>query len=86
MRTFQTIHLRCFHVLVKDERTGETIEDTIIFTKGQLRAAQIVGQSSKELIHRTYNREGFAVLAVGKATKAEVELDLEDLFNEAVGE
>lgn len=82
MKTYQTIHLRRFDVLVKDERTGVTNEDTIVFTKQQLQAAQLVGQSSKELIHRAYGREGYTVLDIGKARKLEVSLDLDGLFCE----
>lgn len=82
MRTYQTIHLRRFDILVKDERTGVTSEDTIVFTKQQLQAAQLVGQSSKELIYRAYNKAGYTVLDIGKARKLEVPLDLEGLFCE----
>ena len=86
MRTFQDILLRGFDVRVKDERTGEVKEDVIILTKQQLQAAQMVGQSSKELISRTDYREGFTVLDIGKARKVTAELDLEGLYSEAVEE
>lgn len=84
MKTYEKIHLRAFDVRIRDERTGKTREDVIVFTKQQLQAAQVVGQSSKELIYRAYNREGFTVLDTGKAKKATAELDLEGLFQEAV--
>ena len=84
MKTFYSVHLRAFDVRVKDERTGEVKEDVIVLTKQQLQAAQIVGQSSKELISRTYNREGFTVLDIGKARKVTTTLDLEGLYSEAV--
>lgn len=83
MKTYQEIQLRAFDVRIRDERTGEEMEDTIVFTKTQLQAAQVVGQSSKELIYRAYNRAGFTVLDVGKAHKAEARLDLEGLYREA---
>ena len=86
MKTYQTINLRQFTVQIKDNRTGVISEDVIVFTKQQLQAAQAVGQSSKELIYRAYNRAGFTVLDIGKARKAAAELDLEGLFLEAVGE
>ena len=63
----------------------ETKEDTIVFTKGQLQAAQLVGQSSKELICRAYNRAGYTVLDIGKARKQVVSLDLEGLYLEQEG-
>ena len=83
MKTHQTITLRRFDVRIKDERTSEEKEDTIVFTKDQLRAAQIVGQSSKELIARQYNRAGYTVLEIGKARRATATLDLDGLFGEA---
>lgn len=86
MTTHQNIHLRRFTVQIKDERTGETRQDTIVLSKQQLQAAQLCGQSSKELIYRAYNRKGFTVLDIGKARKVTVELNLEGLFREAVGE
>ena len=62
MRTYQTIQLRRFNIQIMDKRTGKTREDVIVLTKQQLQAAQVVGQSSKELICRYYNRAGFTVL------------------------
>ena len=44
--------------------------------KRQLQAAQLVGQSSNELIFRIYNRQGFYVLNIGKPIKREVRVDL----------
>jgi len=84
MQTYQTIQLWAFDVRIRDERTGEEREDVIVFTKRQLRVAQIVGQSSKELICRAYSRAGYSVLDIGKARKAEAKLDLEGLYREAV--
>lgn len=84
MTTHQNIHLRRFTVQIKDERTGETRQDTIVLSKQQLQAAQLCGQSSKELICRYYNREGFTVLDIGKAEKRTIPLDLEGVFIEVV--
>ena len=85
MRTAHLLLLRRFDVRIKDERTGETKEDAITFTKDQLRAAQLVGQSSKELICRAYNRAGYTVLDIGKARKQTATLDLEGLYFEQEG-
>lgn len=81
MKTIQKIHLRAFDVRIRDERTREEREDVIVLTKQQLQAAQVVGQSSKELIYRTYNRAGFTVLDIGKAVKREAALDLDRLYS-----
>lgn len=75
-----TLYLRRFAVTVRDERTGETREDHITISKGQLQAAQTVGQSSKELIYRHYNRKGYKVLDIGKAEKRAVGVDLDKLY------
>ena len=82
--TYQTIHLRRFTVQIRDERTGETRQDAIVLSKEQLQAAQLCGQSSKELIYRRFNRAGFTVLDIGKAEKRTIQLDLESGVIEAV--
>ena len=70
------INVRVFPVSLRDERTGAVSMDTVVLTKGQLRAAQTVGQSSKELICRIFSREGYRVLDIGKAVKRTIPLDL----------
>lgn len=86
MKTTATMFLRAFTVRIQDQRTGETKEDVIVFSKHQLQAAQIIGQSSKQLIYRAYNAKGYTVLDIGKADKVEVELDLYGLYQGAVGD
>ena len=85
MKTTATMYLRAFTVRIQDQRTGETSEDVIVFDKAQLQAAQVIGQSSKELIFRAYNEKGYTVLDIGKADKQEIELDLYGLYQGAVG-
>lgn len=80
MKTTMKITLRAFPVKIQDTRTGEIKEDKIVLTKEQLHAADLVGQSSKELITRLYNREGYKVLEIGKAAKQSGELDLEAAY------
>lgn len=84
METTMSIYLRAFPVRIKDMHTGEELENTIVLTKQQLQAAQTIGQSSKELICRAYNAKGYSVLDIGKANKQEVEINLYDLYREAV--
>lgn len=86
MKTTATMYLRAFTVRIQDQRTGETKEDVIVFSKHQLQAAQIIGQSSKQLIYRAYNAQGYTVLDIGKADKVEADLDLYGLYREAVGD
>ena len=70
------IQVRVFPVLIKDERTDGVDEDSIVLTKEQLQAAGVVGQSSKELIYRLYNRRGYKVLAIGKPIKKTITVDM----------
>ena len=66
---------------LRDERTGEITQSNIILDKQRLQAAQMVGQSSKELIHRFYNRQGFRVLEIGTPERRSLNLSLEDLWD-----
>lgn len=82
MKTYHEITVRVFPVHIRDERTGETTTDEIALTKEQLQAAQLVGESSKELIYRIYNRAGFYILDIGKAVKATLTVDLMTTYRE----
>ena len=80
MNTSITIEVRCFPVAIRDERTGEVSQDHIVLDKRQLQAEQLVGQSSKELIQRIYNRQGFWVLEIGKAERRSISVNLNELW------
>ena len=83
LKTTMTVQLRRFDVLVEDQRTRETREESIVFTLEQLHAAQLVGPSSKELILRAFGRQGYKVLDIGRAERREATLRLDGLFWEA---
>ena len=76
MKNEITIQVRTYPVTIRDQRTGDQREDLLPLDKRQLQAAQLVGQSSNELIYRIYNRQGFRVLDIGKPIKREVRVDL----------
>lgn len=80
MKNSITIEARRFHVVIRDSASGEVIMDTITLSKQQLQAAQLVGQSSKELICRLYQRQGCKVLDIGKAEKKTLTVDLDVLW------
>lgn len=80
MKTNTTIYVRAFAVKVHDRLTDEITQDTVVLTKEQLQAAQLVGQSSKELIARICGRAGYDVVEIGKAEKREMLLNLEELY------
>ena len=79
MHTELNVHLRAFHIRVSDPTYGERGE-VIVLDKSQLQAAQLVGQSSKELIDRICEKAGVSVLEIGKAEKCTVTLNLEELY------
>ena len=76
MKTNITIEARRFPLELMDERTGCASLEYIVLDKRQLQAAQMVGQSSKELIRRIYNRQGFRVLEIG------TDLNLDELWKQ----
>lgn len=80
MKTYVNISVRAFPVRIRDQRTGEVKPDVIILDKARLQAAQTVGIDSRELIYRTYNRQGFYVLDIEKPFKAEITVDLEEMY------
>lgn len=80
MKTNLTIQTRAFAVQIKDLRTGEEKADLIVLDLEALHMAQQMGESSHELIHRTYNRQGYKVLDIGKAIKRTITLDLKELY------
>ena len=70
------IPVRLFSLIVKDERTGMMEQDTIVLTKEQLHACQVVGQSATDLIFRIYNRQGYKVLSISTPANKEIRVDL----------
>lgn len=80
MKTIFELHLRAFPVQLLDRDTGSITDDVIVLEKKHLQAAQLVGESSKELIHRLYGRMGQEVLEIGKPERMEVPLDLQELY------
>ena len=76
------INLRQFPVIAHDHRDGQEKRITVTVAKNQLQAAQIVGQSSKELIERLCDRQGYSVLEIGKPSKVAVTVDLDKLVEQ----
>ena len=81
-----TMQARAYSVTVEDQRSGEKSVELIALDKQQLQAAQIVGQSSNELIYRLFNRQGYKVLDIGKPVQKEIVVDLTELYREAVSD
>lgn len=75
------IHLLRFYVRVWDAATETNREEPITLTKDQLRAAGLIGLSSKEIITRICERRGLQVLEIGKAKRRTVSIDLDELWD-----
>ena len=82
MKNQITIHVRNFPVIINDKESGEPRVIQVPVTKQQLQAAQTVGQSSKELIKRMCERQGYEVREIGKLDKLPIAFDLADLVNQ----
>ena len=82
MKNTITMHLRQFPVLAHDHRTGQEEAITVTVTKYQLRAAGLVGQSSKELIERLAEKQGYTVIEIGKPDKVAIPVDLDKLVEQ----
>lgn len=82
MNTTYDLTIRAFPVKIEDERTGEVLNDTIVLDKQRLQAAQLIGESSKEIIQRIYHRQGYKVLDIGKPDKLTVKMNLDRIYEE----
>ena len=80
MKNAISIEVRRFPVLVWNTQANRIEEHSATVSKQQLQAAQLVGQSSKELISRLFEREGMKALVIGKAERKSIVLDLETLW------
>lgn len=76
------ITVRAFPVLAYDTRTGTDEAITVTLTRQQLQAAQICGQSSRELIKRMCGRQGYSVIEIGIPSKQTVTVDLDKLVQD----
>jgi len=86
MKNTIKIPVRAYVVKIKDARTGERTEDTIILTKEQLHAGGLIGMTDEEIIYRTYNRLGYRIMGIQQPVKADLSVDLEQLYRDHVAE
>lgn len=82
-----TIHLRRFCAALRNQESGEEVTVFITLDKTQLQAAQVVGESSKELIQRFAAQNGYELLnIVGKPGKLSVTVPLDELWRRSTEE
>ena len=80
MKTEKMITVRAYPVEIRDERTGEKTKDTIVLDKAMLQAGAMVGLGDEDIIFRLYNRKGYRVFEIGKPVKADLSVNLDDLY------
>ena len=85
MKTTTSVKALAYPVRIMDKRAGEQMDDTVVLDKSWL---QICGKldiaDDKQLIYRIYNAKGYVVLDIGKRSKIQLTVDLEDLYNKQV--
>jgi len=85
MRTTTKINAFAYPVLLKDLRTGEYLEDTIVLPKEWLQICGSDGlniSDDKHLIFRAYNTRGYEVIEIGKRRSIQLSIDLERAYRE----
>lgn len=80
MKTEIKITVRAYPVEIRDERNGEILRDTLVLDKAMLQAGAMVGLGDEDIIFRLYNRKGYRVLEIGKPVKADLSVDLLELY------
>ena len=81
MKTEMRIPVRAYSVTLRDTRTGEVMNDTIVLEKSRIQAAALFDMGDEDIIYRIYNRQGYRVLEIGKPQKVELVIDLEKVFS-----
>lgn len=79
VKTSINIEARRFRVTVANSN-NESMCKYIVLSKEQLRSAQVVGQSSKELIYRICERSGYHVIDIDKPERKTLTVDLAELW------
>lgn len=85
MRTTTEIKAFAYPVQLKDHRTGERSQDTIVIPQEWLQICGSEGlniQDDKHIIFRAYNIRGYEVLEIGKRTKLSLTVDMEQLYHD----
>lgn len=83
MKNELSVSIRAYPVRIRDNRTGQWTEDTVILTREQLRAGAVMHLGDKDIIARMCGRIGFHVLEIGTPVKRTVCIDLERAYLEA---
>lgn len=85
MKTEMKIKVFSYPVTLKDNRTGEKLQDTIVIPKEWLQICGSDGMNisdDKHLIFRAYNVRGYEVIEIGKRSSIQLSIDLERAYRE----
>ena len=85
MKTTTKVKAFAYPVTLKDIRTGEQLQDTIVIPKEWLQICGSDGlniSDDKHLIFRTYNVRGYEVIEIGKRSSIQLSIDLERAYRE----
>ena len=74
------IPVRAYKLTVKDTRTGEVMQDEIVLEKSRIQAGALFDLGDEDIICRIYNRKGYRVMSIGKPHKAELTVDLNQIY------
>ena len=83
MKTSKKIKIVVYPVKLKDNRTGEHLDDLIVLDADWLRICGSEGLNicdDKHMIYRACNLKGYEVLEIGKRRKVQLDVDLEELY------
>ena len=89
MKTTTTIRAFAYPVTIKDHRTGEKSQDTIVIPKEWLYICGSDGlniSNDAHMIYRAYNVRGYEVLEIGKRKTLCMTVDLEQLYVDHVAQ
>lgn len=85
MKTTTKINAFAYPVKLKDHRTGEHLQDTIVIPKEWLQICGSDGleiSDDKHLIFRAFNVRGYEVIEIGKRRSIQLSIDLERAYRE----
>ena len=89
MKTTTKVKAYAYPVKLKDHRTGEHLQDTIVLPKEWLQICSNDGlniSDDKHMIYRAYNIRGYEVIEIGKRRSIQLVIDLEKAYREQAEE
>ena len=70
------IQIRAYTVELRDIRTGETVKDSVILTKEQVKAAADTRLTLEGILKAVYERDGYRVTGISAPVKRQIAIGL----------